>query len=270
MLVLLIYVIFGFLLYLLNSFLIKKYNITMFRSIIISLLFIFILAGIFSYFVKFTSNIFIILVFYLVIDIIYTTYFLNDDFFNTDKLKYYLLLIMLGFIMNNYFINKIDNVFLDPEQLKLVIWVLIIVYLYKLIVNSNLYSLEFKSNNIDKESTILNYVRYKNKYNLSYEDKDLELIIYALMIYNNRKRNFLMRKIDNFIFNINGRKRKLSIMLIESDKLISDIDGIALVYSKLCDIKKKTKTVKSIINKYDSTCSEDVYSIVNMIKDYFK
>lgn len=268
LLIIFIYFILGIILYVLNKTLIKKYNITKFKSIIISLLYIFILSGIFNYYVSFTENIFIVLVFYLVVDIINTTYFMNDDFFSNDKIKYYILLILLGFILNIYFINKVDNVFLDPEQLKLVIWVLIIIYLYKVIKNSKIYTLEFKDNQIDKESIGLSYVKYKNKYKLKYEDKDLELIIYGLMIFNNRNRNSLQRKIDKLLFNL-GNNKKISIMQLDSKKIISDEESISIVYEKLSDIKKKNKKIESIIKKYDPDNYEEIISIVNMIKDYF-
>ena len=269
LLILLLYFILGLILYIGNSYLIKRYDITKFKAISLSLIYIFVLAGVFNYYVNFTSNVFIVLVFYLIVDIVYTTYFMNEDFFTSKRLTYYLLLIFLGFILNNYFINKVDNVFLDSEQLKIVLWVLIFIYLYRTFMNSKIYTIKFKTTVDDTENILYNYVKLKNKYNLSYEDKDLVLVIYSMMIINNKKRNAFMRSIDEIFSYVFGTNKKKSIMLIDSDKKITDKEAIDIVYKDLVKLKKKNKTLKMIIKKYDNENYERIYEVVKKIKDYF-
>ena len=267
-LILSIYIVLGLLLLIINTYLIKQYNITKIKSILISLLYIIILSGIFSNYLVFTNNIFLVYVFTFILDIIYVTYIISDDFFSKEKFSYYLILIVSGYLLNMYFINKVDTVFLNSEQIKIIIWIFIILYLYKLINKSKILNSNFKNNTIHNENIELNYVKYRNKYKLMYEDKDLELIIYSIMINNNKIRNTLLRKIDNLLVNINYKKRPLSIMLIDSNRYLDDKEGISIAYNRLTDIKKKSKGYKSIIKKYDDEHSEDIIRIYESIKEF--
>ena len=81
-LILFIYIVLGLILLIINTFLIKKYDITKIKSILVSLFYIVILSGIFSKYLTFTNNIFLIYVFTFIFDIIYVTYIINDDFFS--------------------------------------------------------------------------------------------------------------------------------------------------------------------------------------------
>ena len=270
-LILIIYIILGIILYLINNYCINKYNISKIHGIIISLLYIFILGGLFSTYRVFTGDLFIIYIFYMIMDIIYTTYIMGEDFFSKDKVNYYLIIIILGYLLNKYFINKVDTVFLTSEELKIVIWILIFISLYKYIKNNSFFNSKFDNNKSLNDNDIrIQYTKYKNKYNLKYEDKDIELLIYSIMIINNRKRNNLMRFIDSKIFEITGKKRKLSIMLIDSDKDISDLDGIDIKYKELIDLKKKSKSIINIVDKSNKEDSADIIYVYNTLKDFLK
>ena len=87
------------------------------------------------------------------------------------------------------------------------------------------------------------------------------------MINNNKIRNSLLRKIDNFLVNINYKRRKISIMLIDSNKYIDDLEGISIAYNRLVDIKKKSRGYKNIIKKYDSEHSEEIIKNYETIKE---
>ena len=267
-LILFIYIVLGLILLIINTFLIKKYDITKIKSILVSLFYIVILSGIFSKYLTFTNNIFLIYVFTFIFDIIYVTYIINDDFFSKEKFSYYLVLIVFGYLLNISFINKVDTVFPDSEQIKIIVWIFIIIYLYKLLSNSKIFSSKFKQSIIHNENIELNYVKYKNKYKLMFEDKDLELIIYSIMINNNKIRNTLLRKIDNLLVNINYKRRKLSIMLIDSNKYLDDSEGINIAYNRLIDIKKKSRGYKNIIKKYDEEHSEEIIRNYETIKEF--
>jgi hypothetical protein len=207
----------------------------------------------------------------MVIDIVHTTYILGDDFFGKGRFNYHLILIILGYLMNKFFINEVDTIFLSSEQLKIVIWLIIIIGLYKFINNNKLFNAKFvNSNKLEDNDIRIQYTKYKNKYNLKYEDKDIELLLYSMMIIYNKERNNLLRWIDYKIFEITGKKKKLSIMLIDSDKMISDLEGIDIVYKELIDIKKKNKSIITIINKYDKDNSDKIIYVYNTLKDFLK
>ncbi len=269
-LIIVIYFVLGIVLFLLNNSIISKYNITKIQSIIISLLFILLLGGVSSYKV-FSGDIFIVLIFYMIIDIIYTTYILGDDFFGKGRFSYHIILIILGYLMNKHFINTVDSIFLSSDQLKIVIWVIIIISIYRFINSNKLFNSRFISNNkLDDNDIRIQYTKYKNKYNLKYEDKDLELLLYSIMIINNKNRNNLLRWVDYKIFEFTGRKRKLSIMLINSNKNISDMEGIDISYKELTNIKKSHKSIVTIISKYDKDNSDKIMYVYNTLKDFLK
>ena len=90
-----------------------------------------------------------------------------------------------------------------------------------------------------------------------------------MMILNNKKRNPMMRKIDDVLSYITGTKKNKTIMLIDSDKKLNDKEAIDIVYKDLVKIKKKNKTLKTIIKKYNSEDCDKIYEIVKKIKDYF-
>ena len=90
------------------------------------------------------------------------------------------------------------------------------------------------------------------------------------MIINNKNRNNLLRWIDDKIYEFSGKSRKLSIMLIDSDKAISDLEGIDIVYKKLIEIKKKNKSIITIVNKYDKDNSDKIIYVYNTLKDFLK
>ncbi len=270
-LIIVIYFVLAIFLFIGMNMIIDKYNITKVQGILLSLLYILLLGGCFSTFRVFSGDVFIILIFYMIIDIVHTTYILGDDFFGKGRFNYHLILIIVGYLLNNYFINQVDSIFLSPDQLKIVIWLIVIISLYKFINNNKMFNTRFISNNkLDESDIRIQYTKYKNKYNLKYEDKDLELLLYSIMIIYNKDRNNLLRWIDYKIFEFTGRKRKLSIMLIESDKMISDEEGIDIVYKELSEIKKNTKSIVTIINKYDKDHSNKIMYVYNTLKDFLK
>ena len=77
-----------------------------------------------------------------------------------------------------------------------------------------------------------------------------------------------MRKIDNIIFKINGKKNKFGIMQIESKMVITDSESINLAYKKILKIYKnsKIKDVNKIFDKYYGYDNEDVKYIYEVIK----
>lgn len=276
------YFIFGVMLYLGNVFFKKKYNISKVNSIIFSLIYLMIIAGFCSSanWNRFNDNLFIIVVFEFVIDIIFSTYFLENDFFenNGDNMLYYIILIVSSFIINQSFFNQVSVVFPTGDDLRIILWLLVIVFLYKICSKSSI----FKDNDsadynfkLDDEHILLSYVKLKHRFNneISFLDKQLEMIVFAIMIFENDRCPVFFRRINNFLFKIDGKRRKLGIMQIESSKFISDVDSIEFVYKKLEKIsvsksKSKTKGVDDIISKYNKEYSEQINYIYNVISKF--
>ena len=185
-------------------------------------------------------------------------YILDKDIIKNGGLLYYFVLIVIGYIINSLFINNSSN---GINEFRIVVWVFIGLYIYNLFKGIN-----FKSNDkIDKESVIISYAKMKNKYNLSYS-KSNNLIIYSIMIYNNRRRPSILREFDNLLYRFNGKRYKSGIMQIDSNNIISDIDSINYVYKDI--VKSKSKDYKKILSKYSD--SSEIIEIYEIIKGFNK
>lgn len=227
-------------------------------KIVISNLYIILISIIMSKNYDFNSNLFIIFLFIMFIDVIYSSYILDKDIIKNGGLLYYFVLIVIGYIINSLFINNSSN---GISEFRIVVWVFIGLYIYNLFKGIN-----FKSNDkIDKESVIVSYAKMKNKYNLSYS-KSNNLIIYSIMIYNNRRRPSILREFDNLLYRFNGKRYKSGIMQIDSNNIISDIDSINYVYKDI--VKSKSKDYKKILSKYSD--SSEIIEIYEIIKGFSK
>lgn len=129
------YIFFGFVLFILVSFYDKKYSFTKGQNIIFKVIYLLLLSGAFSYFGlgQFNRNIFIVIVFDFIFQMIYISYFLERDFFDKKyhRLKKFFIELGISFVINQSFINKVDSVFLSAYEFKIIIWIFLIIYIYK-------------------------------------------------------------------------------------------------------------------------------------------
>ena len=238
----------------------RKYSLSRVQSIIFSILIILVVSGITLRFgwTKFTENIFLVLVFKFLTGLVYSEYYLEEDVFKSKENLYLLCEVILGFIINQELINKVNDVFLSGNDLKLIIWVFMILFIYKFFKNTDVKNvIEIDERVISKEKIIMNYAKFKIKFGdeIILKESNLKLIIYSIMILSDFKRNKILRKIDNLVFKLSLKPRKLSIMQIYSNKFITDYDGIELVCKKIGKISEKSKisknSYKEIFKSYD-------------------
>ena len=117
----LLYGILGFLFFVGLMFIQRKYTITRIEKLVFSIVFLMIASGIcYRFAIKYTENIFLSFVFLMIVDVIYNSYFIESDFFDKSKrnVPYYLVLIFAGFFVNQEFINRVSQVFLTGEDLR--------------------------------------------------------------------------------------------------------------------------------------------------------
>ena len=274
----LLYIALGIGYFLIISFLSNKYNLTKIEKIVISIILLMIPAGIFfKYNITYTSDMFLIFVFLLVVDVIYSSYFVERDFFDKSESNviYYIVLIIIGFFINQEFINDVDSVFLTGSDLRIILWFLVIVFIYNFSRERNILTGidKYKDKYMSVDGVLVNYTKLKYKYYdvCNYKINDLVNLIYAIMIFENNKRSKILRNYDYFMFRLNGNPRKLGIMQIESKKFITDIESIDIVYKKLekeynkCSNRDK---IDALIKK----CYKDDYDyikyIYGIIKDF--
>lgn len=276
-----IYIVLGIILFIIINYIDIKYKINRREWLILSIIFMLVFAGILVRLgINYTSDIFLVFVFMMLTDIFYNSYILEQDFFSKEdkNIYYYILLIIIGFIINQEFINKVEEVFLTGEDLRLIIWLLVIIYLYKFSISKNILSTNIKESTkfISKDSILISYVKLKEKYyeECNYDNKDISNIIYSIMIYENKKRSKLLRKIDNFNYKINGGIKKLGIMQVESKKFITDSESINITYKKITKLydkynKKKDKNISfKVLDDYLKEESNNVKYIYEVIRKF--
>lgn len=277
------YFLLGLVYFLIITFINSKYKITKVQKMIFSIILLMISAGIcFNFAVKYVDNIFLSYVFLMIFDIIYVSYFLEKDFFDkTEKnIQYYLILIFVGFFLNQEFFNDVTSVFLTGSDLRLILWSFVIIFMYnfckekEIINNSNI----DKEKNVSVDYVLTNYAKLKYKYfdYCDMEDKTLSNVLYAIMIYRSSKRSKFLRNFDYFIFRLNGKTSKLSIMQVNTNRYITDVEGINIVKEDINELvtaskltKGKTKKELDYLSIIDSYCEEEsvyIKSIFEIIK----
>ena len=276
------YIFCGFFLFVFLYLLKNKFKLNNFQSIVFSLLFMLIIAGICSRygFNRLNVNIFLIFVFEMIFKIIYYSYFLEEDFFDRDdnNIVYYGVLIIFGYLINIYFINRVTSIFLSSEELRIAIWFIMFFFIYQFFKDNELLS-KVEPNNSKKiirdQSIYISYAKLKSKYydDIKYDNKEINNILYSIMIFQNYKRPKFFRNIDNFRYRFDGGVKRLGIMQVESKRFISDVESIEIVYKKISKLYEKN-TVKNkaninkIITSYDKNNSEDIIGIYEKISNF--
>lgn len=274
------YIFLGFLSFFILFILRSKYKISRLYNGIFSIFLFIIYASIFSSYGinEVVSNIFIINIFLFIFDFIFSTYIQEVDFFNKNDKNtlYYLFLIFISYFINNLYINRVEEVFLSGEDLRLIIWTLLIVFMYKFIVENDVLKKSYNTSKyLGRDNIITMYTKLRKIYldDINISDMRLELAVYSLMIYHNSKRNSFQRKLDNILFKIDSKKRCLGIMQIESSKFISDIESIEIVtkdLKKQLGKKNSTGSIESVLSKYVGEDNLEVLEIYNTLKNFFK
>ena len=274
----LFYILCGILLYFFVSYIDIKFKLEKIDKIIVSNVLMVLISGLcYRLGIMYTSNIFLIFVFMMITDIVFNSYFNDKDFFDKDEknILYYIILVIVGFIINQEFINHVSEVFLTGRDFRIVFWLLVIFYLYNFLKSNKLFSKKNKNNNnsyMSVNSILTSYAKLKYLYydDCDCEDRNISNILYAIMIYENKNRSSFFRKYDNFLFKIKGEKCKMGIMQVESKKFISDSESINIVYKKLLKIQTKDKksSYYDLIDNYYGFNNEAVKYIFDIIKKF--
>lgn len=267
------YFLFGIINYLIIFSLRKKYGINRLYEFIFSILLVLIYSSVLSILKEY---IFITFIFQFIIDYLFTNIILDDDFFNNNNSNviYYFSLIVIGVLLNNFFINKVDYVFLSGEDLRLVIWSLIVYSLYNFIKSNNIFTRNIEINKkLDEESIVLMFTKLRMKYNnlINVENREIELLLYSIMIFNNHNRSKFFRYIDIIKYKIFNKKIKFGIMQVNSNVFVNDIESIDIVKNELEKLSgKKNFNITKVIDKYIIDNKEEIVNIYNTLNNFFK
>ena len=248
------YVFFAFLLFMFLNFIVKRISLTKIQYVLFTNIFLVFLASVASYFHlnAFCDDIFIIVIFEFLIRMLYTTYLLEKDFFSKEEgiLPLYLGNVVVAYLLNQFIIRQVDMVFLNPEQLKFLLWVFIILFIYHFFHRQDMVSIQNSTKKFSiaerGQYIILQYAKMKQKYGKDISVQgDMRFLIYAIMIFENYKRPSFFRQLDYFRYQFDHVPKKQGIMQVDSKKILSDIESIEFVEKKLEQLQEKKKSKKN-------------------------
>ena len=251
------YVFFAFLLFMFLNFIVKRFSLTKIQYVLFTNIFLVFLASVASYFHlnAFCDDIFIIVIFEFLIRMLYTTYLLEKDFFSKEEgiLPLYLGNVVVAYLLNQFIIRQVDMVFLNPEQLKFLLWVFIILFIYHFFHRQDMVSIQNSTKKFSiaerGQYIILQYAKMKQKYGKDISVQgDMRFLIYAIMIFENYKRPSFFRQLDYFRYQFDHVPKKQGIMQVDSKKILSDIESIEIVSQKLEKLQEKKKSKKNEID----------------------
>ena len=252
------YVFFAFLLFLFLNFVVKRFSLTKVQYVLFTNIFLVFLASVASYFHlnTFCDDIFIIVIFEFLIRMLYTTYLLEKDFFSKEEsvLSLYLGNVIVAYLLNQFIIRQVDMVFLNPEQLKFLLWIFIILFIYQFFYKKEIITstekISKKLSIADRgQYIILQYAKMKKKYGKEIQVQgNMRFLIYAIMIFENYKRPSFFRQMDYFRYQFDHVPRKQGIMQVDSKKILSDLESIEVIENKLENLQEKKKSKKNDID----------------------
>lgn len=253
--------------------------------IIISNIYIIFLSGIFDFYSLTTNNdnIFLIILFLVIGKILYLTLVKERTILKNNEynLKKYLITLLTSYLINILVINQVDNILPSMEHIKLIIWLFIIGYIL-FYIKKNIEIKVPTDNNIsfhqDKEYIVMQYAKYKNKYNnlVTSKHQDINLLTYSIMIYENYNKPELIRKIDNLKYKFFHEEAKFGIMQLTKKQPITDEESIILSIKKLeriyttnyKDKNNSKEIIKLLIKKYYKKDIKEIEDIYKIIKNF--
>ncbi|MBQ8131981.1 MAG: hypothetical protein IJ193_05765 [Bacilli bacterium] len=272
------YMILGGISFFVLLFLRRKYQINRLYNMVFSIFLLFLYATFFSGNKEILDNIFITFLFQFIFDYMYSTYVVEEDFFHKkdSNITYYVLLLFLGLFFNNTYFNRVDQIFLSGEDIRLISWGLLLLFFYRFLKENRIMDRTYSTSKIVDEGRILsNFTSLRKKYlkDINVTDLRVELAIYSVMIFHHNRRNSFLRKWDNFMYRLDGKKRRFGIMQIESDTFLSDVETINIVvkdFKKILGRKTSAGSVDEALSKYMGEDNLEVLEIYNVLKNFFK
>ena len=166
----------------------------------------------------------------------------------------YLGNVIVAYLLNQFIIRQVDMVFLNPEQLKFLLWVFIILFVYQFFYKKEIITstekISKKTSIADRgQYIILQYAKMKKKYGKEIQVQgNMRFLIYAIMIFENYKRPSFFRQMDYFRYQFDHVPRKQGIMQVDSKKILSDLESIEFIENKLENLQEKKKSKKNDID----------------------
>lgn len=258
----------------------KPYGLNVLIRLLFPAMFIVIISGIFYNIGKqdLINQIYLITIFFYLIRWFNIVFILRRK--ELQNWKFELLICFIGIVINlllyKFFITKTSKIFVPLNEIRNGIWISIITFIFVLIKNIiyDFAYIDIYGEEKRKENYILKkYENFRNKYEdiITTENKELKMITYSIMIYENFNRPKSMRILEYIKLLFKG-SATLGVMQVHSRNLISDkisvkrgYEIIQQNYNKFEDIKKEQLNDPSYdgISSTTNVLDETIYAYNN-------
>lgn len=228
------------------------------------------------------ENIFLIVIFEIFIRNFYITSVVNQEqkISNSMFILESLISIGLSLFTYNYFINQVNTVIPNPEEIKPFLWFLILLYmasLYKTLTKEKIILNKTKETKRKKEQSIMQYAKFKSQYSSIIKSKNelINNLTYAIMIFNDYKTPKLYRKIQSYIGALTKKETKYGIMQMKAYNYITDEESIKQAINNFEKQLKNTKLkeneqLEKILSNYPKEEKEEILTIYKEIISFNK
>ena len=188
---------------------------------------------------EFVENIFLITVFYYLIRWFFIVFILNRKSLYNWKTEFavFAVTITLNLFLYYCFILQTEEIFVSVEELRDSVWIAIIFFVIVIIrdyIYKNVHIDNHEYTDKKKKYILTKYKKFENKYNriIKTKDRELKLLTYSIMIYEDFNRPKFIRYIEilSFLFK---RSATLGIMQYKTNKFINDEESVKLGYRRI-------------------------------------
>ena len=220
------------------------------------------------------KNIYLIPIFEVFIRNFYITNVNEEINNNKNNILSIIISILLSIITYSYFINKVSTVLPSPEEIKNIIWIMIIVVIYSCIKNNTIQENNFKSLVDKPEYITMQYAKYKIRYQnvINSKNTNVNKLVYSLLIYKSYQTPSLIRKIRIYINHLLNKEVKYGILEVSSPVPIAEEESISSTLKELEKQYKKLSNKDNFINdlltSYNKQELEEIVNIYNVINNF--
>lgn len=177
-------------------------------------------------------------------------------------------------LLSYFFFGKNKELFITADELKEELWFAIILIVYTFI--KHMLDNKIKQDDVltraqleryIKNKFVKLYAKYKTDIDISCENNNLWIIIFAIMIFEDFNRGELVRKIERIKLKIVGHAT-VGIMQIKSRKALTDVESIEKAYEYLVNEVKKQGI--DDLNNIDTLCLNMILQGYNPDENYAK
>lgn len=197
---------------------------------------------------KYVLNIYFVNIYYISFRLFFNIITNRGPLLNWNKqIIYWISIILLSYLVYHKIIKYRVNVMPDFTTMANELWIIILVFIFQIVNGVKLSN----DGQIKRKEKYLKskYSYFKAKYgNLisgNTKNDSLEIIAYAILIYEDFNRPLVARWIEYFTFFITRNRHSLGVMQFPTDKLINDMQSVDL------GTKKLRKKFNSILKEID-------------------